>query len=159
MVSAKVIPASHKNDKTSDSIPPSMLVIGRKNASTYLAPAIFRITNLGKLTISAKGRLSIVTAVDVAEIIKRSINTLICDSIKIGTEEIIVDGSNKRRSWILIELTHSKHPWQEHEKQQPQISVNSISEGQETNKKMVDNPKKRDRVKKKSKKELGSKIK
>lgn len=48
----------------------SVLLIGKKHAIQYIAPALYRLNSTGKLIIKATGSLSIVTAVDVAEILK-----------------------------------------------------------------------------------------
>src|SRR6476659_3219077 len=57
-------------------IPPSVLLIGKKRTLDYIAPALFRVNNTGELIIKATGSLSIVTAVDVAEMVKRDVENL-----------------------------------------------------------------------------------
>ena len=52
-------------------VPPSVLLIGKKPTLDYVAPALYRINDTDELVIRATGSLSIVTAVDIAEIVKR----------------------------------------------------------------------------------------
>ena len=86
-------------------IPPSVLLIGKKRALDYIAPALFRINNTGELIIKATGSLSIVTAVDVAEMVKRDVEDLATKSITIGTNELMVStGERKLMSCIQIHL-------------------------------------------------------
>ena len=85
-------------------IPPHFLIVGKKNALDYIAPALFRIGMLGKLVVRAKGSMSIVTAVNVAEMVKKDVAGLETRSISIGTEEIFVEGVTKRVSYIEIFL-------------------------------------------------------
>ncbi len=85
-------------------VPPSVLLIGKKRTLDYVAPALYRINNTGELVIKAIGSLSIVTAVDVAEIVKRDVDVL-TKSITVGTDELkIVTGETKRMSCIEIHL-------------------------------------------------------
>ncbi len=87
------------------SIPPSVLLVGKKRALDYIAPALFRINNTGELIIKATGSLSIVTAVDVAEMIKRDVENLATQSIILGTDELVIaTGERKRMSCIDIHL-------------------------------------------------------
>jgi DNA-binding protein Alba len=86
-------------------IPPSVLLIGKKRALDYIAPALFRINNTGELIIKATGSLSIVTAVDVAEMVKRDIENLATKSITVGTNELMVStGEKKLMSCIEVHL-------------------------------------------------------
>ena len=86
-------------------VPPSVLLIGKKRTLDYVAPALYRINNTGELVIKATGSLSIVTAVDVAEIVKRDIPDIKTQSITIGTDELrVATGELKRMSCIEIHL-------------------------------------------------------
>jgi DNA-binding protein Alba len=86
-------------------IPPSVLLIGKKHTLDYIAPALFRVNNTGELIIKATGSLSIVTAVDVAELVKRDVENLATKSITLGTDELtIATGERKRMSCIEIHL-------------------------------------------------------
>jgi DNA-binding protein Alba len=86
-------------------IPPSVLLIGKKRTLDYIAPALFRVNNTGELVIKATGSLSIVTAVDVAEMVKRDVENLATKSITLGTDELtIATGERKRMSCIEIHL-------------------------------------------------------
>lgn len=87
-------------------IPPSVLLIGKKFAVDYIAPALFRLNTTGELVIKATGSLSIVTAVNVAEMVKRNIQGLFTKSITVGTDELVIaTGERKRMSCIEIHLT------------------------------------------------------
>lgn len=95
--------------KTSESVnpqvPPSVLLIGKKRTLDYVAPALYRINNTGELVIKATGSLSIVTAVDVAEIVKRDVADIATQSIAVGTDELrVATGELKRMSCIEIHL-------------------------------------------------------
>jgi len=82
-----------------------MLLIGKKRTLDYVAPALYRINNTGELVIKATGSLSIVTAVDVAEIVKRDVADIKTQSITIGTDELrVATGELKRMSCIEIHL-------------------------------------------------------
>jgi DNA-binding protein Alba len=86
-------------------IPPSVLLIGKKRTLDYVAPALYRINNTGELVIKATGSLSIVTAVDVAEIVKRDVPEIKTQSVTIGTNELrVATGELKRMSCIEIHL-------------------------------------------------------
>ena len=86
-------------------IPPSVLLIGKKRTLDYVAPALYRINNTGELIIKATGSLSIVTAVDVAEIVKRDVAEMGTQSVTIGTDELkIATGDVRRMSCIEIHL-------------------------------------------------------
>ena len=86
-------------------VPPSVLLIGKKRALDYVAPALYRINNTGELIIKATGSLSIVTAVDVAEIVKRDTADIATQCITVGTDELrIATGEVKRMSCIEIHL-------------------------------------------------------
>jgi DNA-binding protein Alba len=89
-------------------IPPHFLLVGKKSTLDYIAPALFRIGTLGELVVRAKGSLSIVTAVDVAEMVKRDVPGLYTLSISIGTEEIVIEGMAKRVSYIEIHLSKNR---------------------------------------------------
>src|SRR5919205_196388 len=96
---------SSQAQNTLPKIPPSVLLIGKKRALDYIAPALFRINNTGELIIKATGSLSIVTAVDVAEMVKRDVEDLATKSITIGTNELMVStGERKLMSCIQIHL-------------------------------------------------------
>lgn len=86
-------------------LPPHVLIVGKKFAVHYLAPALFRLGNTGELLIRAKGSLSIVTAVNVAELVKRDVSDIKTESILIGTEEMTIDGQTRRASFIEIHLS------------------------------------------------------
>ena len=91
--------------KSRPQVPPSVLLIGKKRMLDYVSPALYRINNTGELTIKATGSLSIVTAVDVAEIIKRDVANIATQSITVGTDELrIATGEIKRMSCIEIHL-------------------------------------------------------
>ena len=92
--------------KTSDSqVPPSVLLVGKKRTLDYVAPALYRINNTGELVIKAIGSLSIVTAVDVAEIVKRDVADVKTQSITLGTDELrVATDELKRMSCIEIHL-------------------------------------------------------
>lgn len=85
-------------------IPPHVLIVGKKYAVDYIAPALFRLGSFGELVVRAKGSLSIVTAVNVAEMVKKDVEDLQTRSINIGTEEFQVDGLTRRVSFIEIHL-------------------------------------------------------
>jgi DNA-binding protein Alba len=86
-------------------VPPSMLIIGKKHTLDYIAPALYRINNIGELVIKATGSLSIVTAVDVAEIVKRDLDHIATVSITLGTDALrIATGELKLMSSIEIHL-------------------------------------------------------
>lgn len=90
--------------KTSQ-VPPSVLLVGKKRMLDYVAPALYRINNTGELVIRAIGSLSIVTAVDVAEIVKRDLADIKTQSITLGTDELrVATGELKRMSCIEIHL-------------------------------------------------------
>ena len=96
---------SSQAQNTLPKIPPSVLLIGKKRALDYIAPALFRINNTGELIIKATGSLSIVTAVDVAEMVKRDVEDLATKSITVGTNELMVStGERKLMSCIQIHL-------------------------------------------------------
>jgi DNA-binding protein Alba len=85
-------------------IPPHLLIVGKKSAVDYIAPALFRIGSFGELVVRAKGSFSIVTAVNVAEMVKKDVEGLETRSIKIGTDEFQADGITRRVSFIEIHL-------------------------------------------------------
>ena len=96
---------SSQAQNTLPKIPPSVLLIGKKRALDYIAPALFRINNTGELIIKATGSLSIVTAVDVAEMVKRDVENLATKSITVGTNELMIStGERKLMSCIQIHL-------------------------------------------------------
>jgi DNA-binding protein Alba len=87
-------------------VPPSVLLIGKKHALNYIAPGLFRLNNTGELVIKATGSLSIVTAVDVAELIKRDVENVLTKTISLGTDSLVVStGETKRMSCIEIRLS------------------------------------------------------
>lgn len=86
-------------------VPPSVLIVGKKRTLDYVAPALYRINNTGELVIKATGSLSVVTAVDVAEIVKRDVADVKTQSITIGTDELrVATGELRRMSCIEIHL-------------------------------------------------------
>ena len=86
-------------------IPPSVLLIGKKYAVDYIAPGLFRLNSTGELVIKATGSLSIVTAVDVAEMIKRDVANVVAKTISLGTDSLVVSsGESKKMSCIEIRL-------------------------------------------------------
>ena len=97
--------ASQDLQVTRPQVPPSVLLVGKKRTLDYVAPALYRINNTGELVIKATGSLSIVTAVDVAEIVKRDVADIKTQSITIGTDELrVATGELKRMSCIEIHL-------------------------------------------------------
>lgn len=94
-----------KTPLVQNKIPPSVLLIGKKRTLDYIAPALFRVNNTGELIIKATGSLSIVTAVDIAEMVKRDVENLATKSITLGTDELtIATGERRRMSCIEIHL-------------------------------------------------------
>ena len=90
---------------TKPQVAPSVLLIGKKRTLDYVSPALYRINDSGELVIKATGSLSIVTAVDVAEIVKRDLANVATQSITVGTDELrIATGQLKRMSCIEIHL-------------------------------------------------------
>jgi len=90
-------------------VPPSVLLIGKKRALDYIAPALFRLDNIGELVIKATGSLSIVTAVDVAEIVKRDSDNVVTRSIELGTDAFVIStGETRRMSCIEIRLERTR---------------------------------------------------
>jgi DNA-binding protein Alba len=89
---------------TGSALPPHVLMVGRKNALDYMPPALFRLGAFGELFIRAKGSFSIVTAVDVAQLVKGDVAGIETKSISIGTEEVTVEGRPRRVSYIEITL-------------------------------------------------------
>lgn len=90
---------------TKPQVPPSVLLIGKKRTLDYVAPALYRINDTDELVIKATGSLSIVTAVDVAEIVKRDMDNVATQSITVGTDELrVATGELKRMSCIEIHL-------------------------------------------------------
>jgi DNA-binding protein Alba len=86
-------------------IPPSVLLVGKKRPLDYVTPALYRINNTSELIIKATGSLSIVTAIDLAEIVKRGVVDIATQSITVGTDELrIATGELKRMSCIVIRL-------------------------------------------------------
>jgi DNA-binding protein Alba len=97
--------AEQKSLESKPQVPPSVLLVGKKRTLDYVAPALYRINNTGELVIKAIGSLSIVTAVDVAEIVKRDVDNVATQSITIGTDELrVATGELKRMSCIEIHL-------------------------------------------------------
>lgn len=89
-------------------IPPHVLIVGKKNTLDYIAPALFRIGTFGELLIKAKGNLSIVTAVNVAEMVKHDVAGLETLPVKIGTDEFVAEGVTRRVSFIEIHLARPR---------------------------------------------------
>lgn len=97
--------ASQDSQITKPQVPPSVLLVGKKRTLDYVAPALYRINNTGELVIKATGSLSIVTAVDVAEIVKRDVPDIKTQSIAIGTDVLrVATGELKPMSCIEIHL-------------------------------------------------------
>lgn len=97
-----------QSQTASNDIPAHVLIVGKKGALDYIAPALFRIGTFGELLIKAKGSLSIVTAVNVAEMVKRDVEGLETQPIRIGTSEFVVDGVTRRVSFIEIHLARRR---------------------------------------------------
>lgn len=95
-------------------IPPHVLIVGKKSALDYIAPALFRIGTSGELAIKAKGSLSIVTAVNVAEMVKHDVAGLETRSIAVGTDEFVSEGITRRVSFIEIHLCMKKPESESH---------------------------------------------
>src|SRR5688572_23448502 len=105
MMTAVVQQNSSDSQVTKPQVPPSVLLIGKKRTLDYVAPALYRINDTGELVIKATGSLSIVTAVDVAEIVKRDTDSVATQSITVGTDELRVStGELKHMSCIEIHL-------------------------------------------------------
>ncbi len=105
MMTAVVQQNSSDSQITKPQVPPSVLLIGKKRTLDYVAPALYRINDTGELVIRATGSLTIVTAVDVAEIVKRDLANVATQSITVGTDELrIATGELKRMSCIEIHL-------------------------------------------------------
>jgi DNA-binding protein Alba len=102
MMTAIVQEAPHQT-AVQNAIPPHFLIVGKKNAVDYIAPALFRLGSFGELVVRAKGSFSIVTAVNVAEMVKRDVSGLESRPT-IGTEEMVIDGMTRRVSFIEIRL-------------------------------------------------------
>ena len=105
MMTTIVQTASRPEENTSHSIPPTVLVIGKKRARDYVAPALFRIATFSRVEIKAKGTFSISTAVDVAELVKRNVENANVDSISIGTDQVVAGETMHRVSFIEIAIT------------------------------------------------------
>ena len=93
----------HQTAVQNNAIPPHVLIVGKKNAVDYIAPALFRLGSFGELVVRAKGSFSIVTAVNVAEMVKRDVEGLEARPV-IGTEEVVIEGVTRRVSFIEIHL-------------------------------------------------------
>lgn len=106
MMTAVVQPKNSQDLQASKpQVPPSVLLIGKKRTLDYISPAFYRLNNIGELIIKATGSLSIVTAVDVAEIVKRDVPNIAIQSITVGTDELkVATGEVKRMSCIEIHL-------------------------------------------------------
>ena len=102
MMTAIVQEAPHQT-AVQNAIPRHFLIVGKKNAVDYIAPALFRLGSFGQLVVRAKGSFSIVTAVNVAEMVKRDVEGLEARPV-IGTEEMVIDGVTRRVSFIEIRL-------------------------------------------------------
>ena len=103
-----VVQERTNNDSASNNrvVPPSVLLIGKKHAVDYIAPGLFRLNNTGEVIIKATGSLSIVTAVDVAEMIKRDVENVLTRTISLGTDSLVLStGESKRMSCIEIRLS------------------------------------------------------
>jgi DNA-binding protein Alba len=75
----------------------------------YVAPALLRLNNIGELVIKATISLSIVTAVDVAEIVKRDLGSVVTSSIKLGTNAFVISsGETRRMSCIEIRFAPTR---------------------------------------------------
>jgi DNA-binding protein Alba len=83
---------------------PLVLLIGKKYAVEYIAPALSRLNTTSEPVIKATGSLGIVTAADVAKLVMRDMGDLVTRSIIVGTDELttVVGGSgiSKRMSCI-----------------------------------------------------------
>jgi DNA-binding protein Alba len=118
-------PVAQQNDALNSDIrviPPSVLLIGKKHAVNYIAPGLYRLHSTGELVIRATGSLSIVTAVDVAEIIKRDVENVLTKTIALGTDSLVVaTGERKRMSCIEIRLVKDAP------KQEPVIEAKTVT--------------------------------
>jgi DNA-binding protein Alba len=105
MMTAVVQQKTSQDSQVKPQVPPSVLMVGKKRTLDYVSPALYRINDTGELIIKATGSLSIVTAVDVAEIVKRDVENIATQSITLGTNELRVStGELKRMSCIEIHL-------------------------------------------------------
>ncbi|MGI0047958.1 MAG: hypothetical protein ACREAW_00315, partial [Nitrososphaera sp.] len=105
MMTAVVQQKTSQDSQVKPQVPPSVLLVGKKRTLDYVSPALYRINDTGELIIKATGSLSIVTAVDVAEIVKRDVENIATQSITLGTDELRVStGELKRMSCIEIHL-------------------------------------------------------
>ena len=105
MMTAVVQQKTSQDSQVKPQVPPSVLLVGKKRTLDYVSPALYRINDTGELIIKATGSLSIVTAVDVAEIVKRDVQNIATQSITLGTDELRVStGELKRMSCIEIHL-------------------------------------------------------
>jgi DNA-binding protein Alba len=105
MMTAVVQQKTSQDSQVKPQVPPSVLLVGKKRTLDYVPPALYRINDTGELIIKATGSLSIVTAVDVAEIVKRDVQNIATQSITLGTDELRVStGELKRMSCIEIHL-------------------------------------------------------
>ena len=105
MMTAVVQTEGRPAEQISSDIPPTVLIIGKKRARDYIAPALFRIGSFSRVDIKAKGTLSISTAVDVAELVKRDIENAKVESISVGTDQVDAGGIPRRVSFIEIAIT------------------------------------------------------
>ena len=105
MMTAVVQQKTSQDSQVKPQVPPSVLLVGKKRTLDYVSPALYRINDTGELIIKATGSLSIVTAVDVAEIVKRDVENIATQSITLGTDELrISTGELKPMSCIEIHL-------------------------------------------------------
>jgi DNA-binding protein Alba len=105
MMTAVVQQKTSQDSQVKPQVPPSVLLVGKKRTLDYVSPALYRINDTGELIIKATGSFSIVTAVDVAEIVKRDVQNIATQSITLGTDELRVStGELKRMSCIEIHL-------------------------------------------------------
>ena len=106
MIATTVVHENTTSDSNNRVIPPSVLMIGKKHAADYIAPGLLRLSNTGRVVIKATGSLSIVTAVDVAEMIKRDVANVVIETISLGTDSLVVStGESKKMSCIEIQLS------------------------------------------------------
>jgi DNA-binding protein Alba len=110
MMTAVVQQKTSQDSQVKPQVPPSVLLVGKKRTLDYVSPALYRINDTGELIIKATGSLSIVTAVDVAEIVKRDVQNIATQSITLGTDELrVATGELKRMSCIEIHLIKVSH--------------------------------------------------
>ena len=85
----------------------NIVYVGRKPVMSYVMAVIthFSMSDAKEVTLKARGR-SITTAVDAAEVTRRRfMDKLKVSKISIGTEEMLEQETNRKRSVSTIEIT------------------------------------------------------